>query len=375
MRIVQVIGKLLTNAARHSPESSSIRVSAARDGAHVEFSVVDEGRGIPAEQLPHLFRRFSLRDDDDPGGDTGLGLAICKGIVEAHGGRIRAESDGPVLGARFTFTVPAADEAPAELHRPTEAPRREATGGEPVLVVDDDPETLRYFRRSLSEAGYSVEVTADPEETLLLVEENRPHLILLDLMLPVADGIELMGDILGVTNVPVIFLSANGRDRVVAPAFEAGALDYIVKPLSPTELVARVRAALLRSTGRHPSQPPEPYVRADLRIDYAERRVTLAGRPVELRAKEYQLLYELSVNAGRVLTHDELLRRIWGAKRPHAPEEAPQQAGRGRQRPHLLLRRAQGRVPDGEGGGRGENGRPIASRTALGALTDEIIHR
>ncbi len=183
-------------------------------------------------------------------------------------------------------------------------------------MLDDDPETLRYVRKVLSEAGYKPIVTADPEEALPLMEENRPHLVLLDLMLPGADGIALMRDMLGVSDVPVIFISAYGQDRVVARAFEAGATDYIVKPFSPTELVARVRAALRRSTGYHQSVPSEPYVLGDLVIDYAERQVTLAGRPVELRAKEYQLLYELSVNAGRVLTHDELLRRIWGAKRP-----------------------------------------------------------
>ena len=97
-RIVQVIGNLLTNAARHSPESSVIRVSAARDGVYVEVAVADEGRGIPVKRLPHLFRKFSQQEEDDPGGDTGLGLAICKGIVEAHGGRIRAESDWPRTG-------------------------------------------------------------------------------------------------------------------------------------------------------------------------------------------------------------------------------------------------------------------------------------
>ncbi len=88
------------------------------EGVHVEVSVADEGRGIPAEQLPHLFRKFSRVEPDDPGGDTGLGLAICKGIVEAHGGRIWAESDGPGLGPRFTFTVPAVEEAASERHRP-----------------------------------------------------------------------------------------------------------------------------------------------------------------------------------------------------------------------------------------------------------------
>ena len=106
-RIVQVLSNLLSNAAWHSHEASAIGVSAVREGYHVAVSVTDEGRGIAAERLPHLFRKFSRIDGEDRGRDiagSGLGLAICKGIVEAHGGRIWAESDGPGLGARFTFT-------------------------------------------------------------------------------------------------------------------------------------------------------------------------------------------------------------------------------------------------------------------------------
>ena len=315
-RIVQVIGNLLTNAARYSLEPSVIRVAAVRDGVHVKVSVSDEGRGIPAERLPHLFRKFSRREDEDTAGDTGLGLAICKGIVEAHGGRIWAESDGPGLGARFAFTLPAVEEPAAERVRPAPISHQDAKAGETILVVDDDPQTLRYVRKALSDAGYAPIVTADPEEALPYVKKSRPDLVLLDLMLPGTDGIALMGDILAVAVVPVIFISGYGRDKVVARAFEAGAVDYIVKPFSPTELVARVRAALRRGAGPYHAVPSEPYVLGDLTIDYAERLVTLAGRPVELRAKEYQLLYELSVNAGRVVTHDELLRRIWGPKRP-----------------------------------------------------------
>ena len=315
-RIVQVIGNLLSNAARHSPESSPLRVAAVRDGLHVELSVVDEGRGIPAERLPHLFRKFSRVEDDDQGEDTGLGLAICKGIVEAHGGRIWAESEGPGLGARFAFTVPAVEGAAAERFQPAPNLRRESAAEQPVLVVDDDPQTLRYVRKALADAGFDPVVTADPEEALPLVEERRPDLVLLDMMLPGADGIELMRDILAVADVPVIFLSAYGREEVVARALESGAVDYIVKPFSPTELVARVRAALRRGAGAYRSVPPEPYVQGDLTIDYAERLVTLAGRPVQLTATEYQLLFDLSVNAGRVVTHDQLLRRAWGPKKP-----------------------------------------------------------
>lgn len=97
-RIVQVLVNLLSNAARHSPPSTVIRVSAALEGVHVAFSVADQGRGIPAESMSNLFLKFSVDRSDDPGGDTGLGLAICKGIVETHGGRIWAESEGPDLG-------------------------------------------------------------------------------------------------------------------------------------------------------------------------------------------------------------------------------------------------------------------------------------
>ena len=110
-RIVQVLGNLLSNAARHS-QGSPIRVTAVQEGVHVAFSVADEGRGLSADLLPHLFRKFSRIDGGDRGSGiagSGLGLAICKGIVEAHGGRIWAESDGPGLGARFTFTIPVAE--------------------------------------------------------------------------------------------------------------------------------------------------------------------------------------------------------------------------------------------------------------------------
>ena len=113
-RIIQVLSNLLSNAARHSHEASTIGVAAVREGYHVAVSVTDEGRGIAAERLPHLFRKFSRLEGEDRGRDiagSGLGLAICKGIVEAHGGRIWAESDGPGLGARFTFTIPVAQDA------------------------------------------------------------------------------------------------------------------------------------------------------------------------------------------------------------------------------------------------------------------------
>ena len=130
------------------------------------------------------------------------------------------------------------------------------------------------------------------------------------------DGVELMGDIMAVSHIPVIFLSAYGRDEMVARALEEGADDYIVKPFSPTELVARVRAVLRRS--EEPERPArsEPFTVGDLRIDYAGRRVTVSDNPVELTATEFDLLAELVAEAGRVVSHDRLLRRVWSPGKP-----------------------------------------------------------
>ena len=322
-RIVQVLGNLLSNAARHSSESSAIRVTAVRKGPHVVLSVADEGRGVPAESLPHLFRKFSRAQSEEQGGDTGLGLAICKGIVEAHGGRIWAESDGPDRGARFTFTLPVADQpgtgvtdGPAPLT--ARSSRQAAEDQLRVLVVEDDPQALRYVRDVLAKAGYVPVVTGDPAEVLRLAADEKPHLVLLDLVLPGTDGIALMQQILDRADVPVIFLSAYGRDEIVAQALELGAVDYVVKPFSPTELVARVKAALRQ---RAAVEPAAPFLLGDLFIDHATHSVTLAGRPVQLTAIEYRLLAELAANAGRVMPYDRLLRRVWGAE--HAGDLRP----------------------------------------------------
>ena len=304
-RIVQVLNNLLANASRHSPESLPIRVAAVRDGVHVAISVSDQGRGVPAEQLPHLFRNYSGIGSERERGlrGSGLGLAISKGLVEAHGGRIWATSGGAGQGAQFTFTVPVTEEAGA-------APRRSGSprhGGvpTPILVVDDDPQTLRYVRDALAAADYSPIVTGNHRELSRIIRTEKPRLVLLDLMLPGSDGIELMKSVPELADLPVIFISGYGRDETIARALESGAADYIVKPFSPTELTARIRAAL-RSRAE-----PEAFVLGDLAIHYEQRRVTMAGRPVKLTAKEFELLRLLSLNSGRVSTYDSLIDHLW----------------------------------------------------------------
>ena len=324
-RIVQVITNLLQNAAEYSHESAPIQISATVEAPHVAISVTDQDRRVSAEFLPHLFRKFSRPEGESVNREmegTGLGLAICKGVVEAHGGRIWAESDGPGLGTRFTFTLPAVDpaESGSATGRANHYSRRGSTGDDRtrILVVDGDPQTLRYVQQTLSEAGYAPTVTGDPEEVARLMEEVKPHLVLLDLMLPETDGIELMKDILSTSQVPVISLSAYGRDEVIAQAFRSGAMDYMVKPFSPTELVARTRAAL-NGPSYQQSEPAEPFILGDLSIDYGQRLVSVSGRRIRLTATEHNLLVELSLEPGRVLSHGQLVRRAWGPGRPVGP--------------------------------------------------------
>ena len=312
-RVAQTLSNLLSNASRHSGRSTAIRVSAepTEDGLFAAVSVADEGMGISAERLPHVFRKFSGVEGGGERDDTGLGLAICKGIVEAHGGRIWAESEGLGRGARFTFTLPLSEdtvgEGPAPA-APTAGPGEQAR----ILVVDDDPNVLRYVRSILSDAGYSVRGTGDPDRALELLETEPPHLALLDLVLGGMSGFDLMERIREVSDVPVIFVSGRDGEDNVVKALSLGADDYIVKSFSPPELLARIEASLRKRSRFGQNGVREPYRLGDLAIDYARREVTLAGSPVQLTATEYKLLSELSANAGRVLTHDQLHQSVWG---------------------------------------------------------------
>ena len=316
-RIAQVLGNLLSNAARHAPESSAIRVSAAREDAHVAVAVSDEGPGLAPERLAQLFRKHAAPGGGGKGGPPrhGLGLAICKGLVEAHGGRIRAERAGPGRGTTIVFTLPVAYE-PGEAPGPARGPRESGPDGDGatrILVVDDDPRTLRLVRDALAAEGYAPVVTGDPQELVRLLRTEQPALAVLDLALPGADGIELMRQIPALSDLPVIFVSGYGRDETVARALDAGAADYIVKPFSPTELAARVRAALRRR------ERPAPFELGALAIDYASHRVTVAGRAVTLTATEYTLLRVLALNAGRVMPYDALVRQVWGERERGGP--------------------------------------------------------
>ena len=317
-RATQVLINLLGNAAKFSPVERPIVVKANADRHMVTVSVRDEGRGIAPDKIPHLFKKFSQVHAGGGFAGSGLGLAIGKGIIEAHGGRIWAESPGLGKGTTFTFTLPVSLGKPdvaapqtmqraghmGAVHRPGEHTR--------ILVLDDEMEVLRYLQRILEQEGFKPTVTKQPGEFLKLVESGQPDLVLMDMVLPGTTGLDLLKRIREFSGVPVIFLTARDDSESAVQALRAGADDYVTQPFSGQELVARIQATLRRRVLPDTMEVRPPFTLHDLEINFTERRVMVAGKQVALSATEYKLLYELATHAGRVLTHEQILHRVWG---------------------------------------------------------------
>jgi DNA-binding response OmpR family regulator len=179
-----------------------------------------------------------------------------------------------------------------------------------VLVVDDEPIVRDVVVRYLRQDGLATLEAGDGDDARALIEQRRPDLVVLDVMLPGTDGLELCRWIRSRSDVPVILLTARGEeaDRIVG--LELGADDYVTKPFSPRELAVRVRTVLRRSNGASPQRERLEF--GDVVLDGASREVTKAGGPVTLTAKEFDLLWFLASHPGRVFSRDQLMSTVWG---------------------------------------------------------------
>ena len=185
------------------------------------------------------------------------------------------------------------------------------TGSGPrVLVVDDEPAIRRFLHTSLSGHGYHLFEAVNGQEALAAVMAHRPDLVVLDLGLPDMDGIEVTRRLREWTQVPIIIVTVQEQEAAKVAALDAGADDYVTKPFSMGELLARMRAALRRATA--PTGEPV-FNTGELTMDIARRLVTVSDREVQLTPTEYDLLRALVTYAGKVLTHRQLLRQVWGA--------------------------------------------------------------
>ena len=180
-----------------------------------------------------------------------------------------------------------------------------------ILVVDDEPETLKYVGANLRARGYDVLTAEDGRTALKASNESTVDMLILDIMMPGMDGFEICRAIRQRSSVPVLMLSARGREKDIVQALDLGADDYLTKPFGVEELLARVRA-VLRRTAQTSIKPGASLRFAELAIDSAAQRVTVRGHEIQLTCTEYELLVHLAANAGRVLTHRTLLQAVWG---------------------------------------------------------------
>jgi two-component system KDP operon response regulator KdpE len=180
-----------------------------------------------------------------------------------------------------------------------------------VLAVDDEPGILRLLRRELSEQGFRVITASSGEEALRLAQEHRPDIVLLDVLLPGMSGLEVMRRLREQADAPVILLTARDTDSDKVRGLEMGADDYVVKPFSPEEVGARIRAVLRRASGPRPAGR-RLLLAGGLEIDLERRLVLRRGEVLPLTRTEWLLLQQLAAHAGRVLTNSELLSKVWG---------------------------------------------------------------
>ena len=184
-----------------------------------------------------------------------------------------------------------------------------------ALAVDDEPQSLKYLRVNLTARGYEVLTAPDGETALRLLDAESVHFVILDIGLPGLDGFGVLARLREWSDVPVVVLTARDREEDKIRALDLGGDDYLTKPFSVEELLARVRAVLRRTgTRRGALAGRAPVEIGDLRVDFERRRVSLAGREIRLTPTEFGLVEQLALHPGRVLTHAMLLERVWGGE-------------------------------------------------------------
>ncbi len=320
-RFSQMLRDLFSHAFKFASETSTISLNAETVGPLVRFTLVAGSGRAGGYQAPELFQKiaesYSVKDTPDIDGD-GLALTVCKGIAEAHGGQLTAEPGPTGQGMVFTFTIPIASDAqPEQTQEPHSADGTETgldSGVATVVVAWNDESTAANILETLDDAGYQPIVVNDLFDIEFLIAEHRPQSVLLDLSSAGRDGFETLGRIVAGQNVSTIAVVDQGDGARAARATAMGVDWCVVKPISPTELIGRLRTPLRRVVGNPSSLPAADYAIGPVSITYDSHRVTVGGEPVQLTATEFKLLYELSNNAGRVLTQAELLKRVWGSE-------------------------------------------------------------
>ena len=301
--IEQAVAKLVANAASYAPSRLPIEIDAEYKVDRLIICVSDRGPGLPPESADQMFEKF-YRGDGRKTGGLGLGLSIARGFVEAHGGKLTAENrDG---GGRSLHHQPAGSRDGRERFG-----FRLMKSNRVALIIDDEKQIRRLLRLALEGADHQVYEAETGKAGLAEIVYRRPDIVLLDLGLPDMEGVKVLRNLREWSDVPVLILSVRDDAEEKVAALDAGADDYVTKPFDTAELLARVRAAQRRSL----TETGEPIFKSgSLCVDFSARQVKLDGKEIKLTPTEYSLLRVLVQNAGKVVTHRQLLRTVWGEK-------------------------------------------------------------
>jgi DNA-binding response OmpR family regulator/signal transduction histidine kinase len=328
LRIGHVLRTLLAEPMAHVARGAVLHISARQEGNEVEVNIRSGGTygldGILAQGIDHLPL------DGGPGmpmlNKIECRLYVASGLIEAHHGRfwVARTTDQSVS---VHFALPIAPHSADELHAnnvvdlaayphpEADLEPRQTHHRTRVLIVEDDPLMMRVLKSHLQKSHFEVISAGEGEKALELAAVETPNLILLDVYLPDANGFDLCARLREFSSVPVIMVTNSTNDQDVIRGLSVGADDYLVKPFRTVELLARIEAVLRRS---HLADMPQQHqgkteFRAgDLVMDFAHHKVTVRGNPVKLTPIEYKLLYHLVANAGCILTHDQLVAKVWG---------------------------------------------------------------
>jgi DNA-binding response OmpR family regulator/signal transduction histidine kinase len=331
LRIEQTVNHLLDNAVAYSTSGKAITIRLETNEIELRVSITDEGIGIASEHLDRIFERFyRVQQDGEAPAGSGLGLAAARASIEAHGGRIWADSAGPGRGSTFYFTLPfvprmlsarqvghATTTVPAStsISQLTAAhtPLCKADRRVRVLLAESDPRMARYLRANLEEQRYRVHTVNHGVQFLRQIDLEEPDVIIMAMRLADMSGIELLQRLREFSQIPVIMLCDSCDEDERVQMLDLGGDDLVMKPFSMKELLARVRVLLRRqaaSTGQ--TTHSSVFSTGELVIDHAQHLVTVRTKAVQLSRTEYNLLNVLAQNAGMVMTHELLLEKVWG---------------------------------------------------------------
>jgi DNA-binding response OmpR family regulator/signal transduction histidine kinase len=333
LRIEQAFNHLLNNAVAYSSMGSVIKIQLETNDVEVCLRIADQGVGIAPEHLDRIFDRFyRILPGEQHAHGNGLGLSIVRATIEAHGGKIWADSPGMGLGSTFSCTLPFTPAKQTELLHYISSDT--VIAGEPgslstgrgtvplrqtqrskIFLVEDDARITRYLRAHLTEQQYHVYTFSHGIQFLRQLDLEEPDIILLATRLSDISGAEVLQRLREFSAIPVMMLCDECDEDEHVRLLDLGADDLVVKPFSLKELLARVRVLLRRPVSQGEQSVGDVIFKTgELIIDYAQHQVHLQGNPVQLSRTEYKLLCTLAQNAGRVLTHELLLERVWGAE-------------------------------------------------------------